>query len=43
MNEEQIEAAKKYVAESKDKNKALNIIKAKYNVDSKIEKLITTL
>ena len=43
MNEEQIEAAKKYVAESKDKNKALSIIKAKYNVDSKIEKLITTL
>ncbi len=43
MNEEQIEKAKDYIAKSSDKKKALNIIKAKYNVDDKIEKVITTL
>tara|TARA_R100001460_G_scaffold33140_2_gene64801 strand:- start:1579 stop:2100 length:522 start_codon:yes stop_codon:yes gene_type:complete len=43
MNEEQIEKAKDYIAKSSDKKKALSIIKAKYNVDDKIEKVITTL
>ena len=43
MNEEQIAKAKDYIAKSNNKNEALKIIKAKYNVDLKIEKLITTL
>lgn len=43
MDEEQIQKAKEYIAKSTDKTKALNIIKAKYNVDDKIQKYITTL